>query len=176
VRLLDGRSPAEAGLEGGFPLRLVTQKDVTQTKSRTITNYWLTNAVRPENEILVHPRDAREAGLSTGDRARIVSATNRRGRWDLGNGLSREIEGKVKVTETIKPGVVSFTIGHGQWASGASDLVIDGVRVGGDGRRGGGFNANAAMWTDPHPGNTPVCDPVGGSISFYDTKVRLERA
>jgi anaerobic selenocysteine-containing dehydrogenase len=86
------------------------------------------------------------------------------------------MEGRVKLTETIRPGVVSFTIGHGQWASGASDLVIDGVRVAGDPGRAAGFNANAAMWIDPFLKNTPVLDPVGGSISFYDTWVRLVNA
>jgi tetrathionate reductase subunit A len=175
VRVLDGRTPDEAGLVDGYPLRLITQRDVTQTKSRTITNYWML-AVRPENEIILNPVDGKVLGLAAGDRARIVSATNRAGEWNLGNGRIRPIEGKVKLTETIRPGVVSFTIGHGNWASGSSDLLVDGALIPGDPRRGTGFNANAAMWIDPFLKNTPVLDPVGGSISFYDTRVRLEKA
>jgi hypothetical protein len=32
------------------------------------------------------------------------------------------------------------------------------------------------MWTDPSlRNNTCLVDPVGGSVSFYDTKVRVER-
>jgi hypothetical protein len=29
------------------------------------------------------------------------------------------------------------------------------------------------MWVDPVLGNTCMLDPVGGSVSFYDTHVRL---
>ena len=84
--------------------------------------------------------------------------------------------GVAKVTETILPGVVSFTHGHGQWAGGASDLTIDGVVVAGDARRSAGVNANAAMWIDPFLKNTCMLDPMGGSVSFYDTMVRIEKA
>lgn len=55
--------------------------------------------------------------------------------------------------------------------------MIDGERIKGDPRRATGVHANAAMWTDPAlRNNTCLLDPVGGSVSFYDTKVRLERA
>jgi transposase-like protein len=36
-----------------------------------------------------------------------------------------------------------------------------------------GVHANAAMWVDPHLKNTCFIDRVGGSVSFYDTKVKL---
>jgi tetrathionate reductase subunit A len=45
----------------------------------------------------------------------------------------------------------------------------------GEKRRQVGINANAAMWTDPSFDNTCMVDPVGGSVSFYDTWVRLEK-
>ncbi len=167
-----GNTPEAAGLSAGYPLRLITQKDITQTKSRTITNYWLL-AIRPENDVLVHPSDASRMGIRNGDTVRVVSATNPSGAWDLGNGRKKEMRGRVKVTETIRPGVVSFSIGHGHWAGGAADIVIDGTVIKGDPRRATGINANAAMWTDPHLGNTCFVDPVGGSASFYDTTVNL---
>ena len=167
-----GKTPEAAGLSAGYPLRLVTQKDVTQTKSRTITNYWLL-AIQPENAVLVNPKDAERIGIRSGDTVRIVSATNPTGTWDLGNGRKKEMRARVKVTETIRPGVVTFSIGHGHWAGGAADIVIDGAVIKGDPRRATGFNANAAMWTDPHLGNTCLVDPVGGSASFYDTTVDL---
>ncbi len=177
VTTLSGMTPVEAGLSSKhYPLHLITQKDITQTKSRTITNYWLSTGIRPENEILVNAGDAKELGFKEGDRARIVSATNRSGTWELGHGKRKEIVGRVKPTETIKPGVISFTIGHGQWASGASDIEIDGQVVKGDPRRGVGFNANASMWIDPLMKNQALVDPVGGSLSFYDTMVALEKA
>ena len=81
--------------------------------------------------------------------------------------------GKVKVTETIMPGVVTFFLGFGHWATGAADVAIDGKVIKGDPRRASGIHANAAMWIDPYLKNTCMLDPVGGSVSFYDTKVRL---
>jgi anaerobic selenocysteine-containing dehydrogenase len=82
--------------------------------------------------------------------------------------------GVVAVTETIRPGVVSFALGWGHWATGASDVVIDGEVVPGDARRAMGVHANAAMWTDPALRHTTcLLDPVGGSASFYDSRVRL---
>jgi hypothetical protein len=40
-------------------------------------------------------------------------------------------------------------------------------------RRATGVHANAAMRLDDYLKNTCLLDPVGGSVSFYDTKVRL---
>jgi len=71
------------------------------------------------------------------------------------------------------PGVVSFTLGHGHWAVGSTDVTIDGQVLRGDPKRAAGVHANAAIWVDPHLKNTSMIDPVGGSVSFYDTKVRL---
>jgi anaerobic selenocysteine-containing dehydrogenase len=175
VACYSGRTPAEEGLLDGFPLHMITQKDITQTKSRTNGNYWLLQ-VRPENEFLLHPSDAERIGVKTGDRVRAVSATNRSGRYDLHNGTVLEMAGRAKLTESIRPGVVSFTHGHGQWANGASDLVVDGAVVKGDPERAAGVNANCAMWSDPYLKNTCLVDPVGGSVSFYDTRVRIEKA
>jgi len=81
--------------------------------------------------------------------------------------------GKVQITETIMPGVITFTLGHGHWATGAVDVTIDKQLIKGDSRRATGIHANAAMWVDPYLKNTCMVDPVGGSVSFYDTKVRL---
>lgn len=83
--------------------------------------------------------------------------------------------GRVQLTETIRPEVVSFALGYGHWATGATDLVIDGDVIPGDPRRAAGLHANAAMWVDPAPQNTCLFDPVGGSVSFYDSQVRLEK-
>ncbi len=167
-----GRPPKEAGLTRGYPLRLVSYKDITQTKSRSVTNYWLLGLL-PENMVQINPADAKRLGLAAGDTVRIVSATNKAGAWDLRNGKTRGIRGKVKLTETIMPGVAAFTLGHGHWASGSADIAIDGKVVKGDPRRARGFNSNAALWLDPHLKNTCFIDPVGGSVSFFDTMVAL---
>jgi anaerobic selenocysteine-containing dehydrogenase len=97
------------------------------------------------------------------------------GIWDLKGGGQKGIIGKVHITETIQPGVITFTSGHGHWATGASDITVNGEIIQGDPKRAKGFNANAAMWIDPHLKNTCLFDPVGGSVSFYDTKVKLKK-
>jgi len=167
-----GKTPEKAGLTKGYGLRMITQKDVTQTKSRTIVDYWL-DAIYPENSILVNQRDAARLKIKTGDKVRIASATNPDGVWIVGTGEKKPIIADVQVTPSIQPGVVTFAHGYGHWATGATDTVIDGKVVKGDPRRGAGFNANAAMWVDPDLRNTCVMDPLGGSASFYDTMVRL---
>lgn len=53
--------------------------------------------------------------------------------------------GKVQVTETIKPRVITFTLGHGRWSAGAEDVAIDGKTVLADTSRAAGVHANAAM-------------------------------
>jgi anaerobic selenocysteine-containing dehydrogenase len=167
-----GKSPKDAGLEDGYPLHLLTQRDILMTKSRTVVDYWLL-AIKPENEIIIHTSDAKKLGLKNGDRVKIVSATNKEGVWDLKNGAKKPMIAKVMTTETIMPGVITFTLGHGHWATGASDITIDGQVIKGDPRRATGIHANAAMWVDPYLKNTCMLDPVGGSVSFYDTKVKL---
>ena len=78
--------------------------------------------------------------------------------------------------EGIRPGAVTFALGYGHWAYGASDIVIDGQRIPADERRAKGAHLNAAMRIDPGLQNTPLSDPVGASVVFYETLVKLERA
>ena len=169
-----GKTPEKAGLTKGYGLRMITQKDITQTKSRTIVDYWL-NAIHPENSIIVNPRDAAKLKIKTGDKVRISSATNPEGTWIVAAGEKKPMIAAVQVSPSIQPGVVTFAHGFGHWATGATDTTIDGKIIKGDKRRGAGFNANAAMWTDPDLMNTCVMDPVGGSASFYDTMVTLKK-
>ncbi len=157
----------------GGDLALITHRVISQTKSRTIANPWLTPLL-PENGVLINPRDAERLGLSHGQSVKVTSATNPAGIWDLGAGQSKPMVGNVVFTQTMRPGVISFALGFGHWATGAADMVIDGERIQGEERRGRGLHANAAMWTDPHVKNTCLFDPVGGSVSFYDTHVRLQ--
>lgn len=163
----------------GFDLQLITHREIVQTKSRTIGNYWLL-AVMPENFVLMHPRDAQRLGIKDGDRVQLVSASNPEGVWDLKNGHKVPMVGTVKVTEGIRPGVISFALGWGHWAYGATDIVIDGEVIKGDERRragglGGvaGIHANAAMRVDPYLKNTCLVDVYGGSAVFYDSKVKV---
>jgi anaerobic selenocysteine-containing dehydrogenase len=159
----------------GYDLHLITNRTMLQTKSRTITNYWLT-AIEPENFVEMNPRDATARGLKDGQLVTIVSATNPDGVWDLKNGQRKPMVAKLKFKEGMRPGVVTFSLGYGHWATGAADIVIDGRRIKGDPRRATGINANAAFRTDPHISNTCLCDIVGASAVFYDTKVKVVAA
>jgi anaerobic selenocysteine-containing dehydrogenase len=158
--------------QDGYDLQLITHRDIRMTKARTITHAYLTTHM-PENAIIVSARDAKRLGLKSGQLVKVASATNPEGVWDLGNGLKKPMVGKVAVVEGIRPGVITFTLGHGMWATGATDMVVDGTLLKADPKRTGGVHANAAMWTDPHLKNTCFIDKVGGSVSFYDTKVKL---
>lgn len=158
----------------GYDLNLITYKVITQTKSRTASNYWLL-AVLPENTVEMHADDAAARGLQDGDMVRISSASNPEGVWDLANGKTVPMVGKVKTTQGIRPGVVAFGLGFGHWSYGGVDFTIDDTLIAGDPRRVRGFHANAAMRVDPYLGNTTLVDPVGGSAVFYDTMVKVEK-
>ncbi|MFN7036280.1 MAG: molybdopterin-dependent oxidoreductase [Bellilinea sp.] len=165
--------PVEDGAD--FNLRLITHREIMQTKSRTSGNYWL-NALLSENTVIMNAQDVERLGLKDGERVKIVSASNPDGVWNLYNGTKVPMIGKIKAVQGMRPGVVSFALGFGHFAYGGVDFEIDGIRVQGDPRRTRGFHANAAMRVDPYLGNTPLLDPVGGSAVFYDTMVKLERA
>jgi len=174
VPIADTMGHSTEKLAAGYPLHLITQRDVRHTKSRTITMPYLTDLMA-ENGIILHTSDAKALGVKTGDLVKVVSATNTEGVWDLRNGRKKPMIGKVQVTETIKPGVITFTLGHGHWSAGAEDVTIDGKVVKGDRKRNQGVHANAAMWVDPNLKNTCMIDKVGGSVSFYDSMVKLIR-
>jgi tetrathionate reductase subunit A len=128
----------------------------------------------PENSIIMNAVDAERLGLSDGQTVKIVSATNPQGVWDLGNGRTRPIAGKLRVIQGIRPGLVAFSLGH--WAYGSADVTVDGKVVRGAPRRGKGIHANAAVRVDPVLGNTCLSDLTGGSAVFYDTSVRVVKA
>jgi tetrathionate reductase subunit A len=173
LRQLDFAGNPLDGLADGYDLHMITHRTISATKSRTIACYWL-QPIMPENHILLNPRDGERLKLNDGDRVKIVSATNPEGLWDLKNGTRKSMIGAVKLSQTIRPGVISFALGWGHWATGSTDVAVDGQIIKGDPRRGTGIHANAAMWTDPSlRHNTCILDPVGGSVGFYDTKVKL---
>ncbi len=156
-------------------LHLITHKVIHMTKARTITNYWLL-ALMPEGPLWMNSQDARRLGLADGDSVRLQSASNPEGEWDLQDGTAKPMVGKLKVVEGMRPGVVSFGLGYGHWASGARDVTVDGVLVAGDARRAAGFHGNAAMQIDPHLGNSTLTDLAGGSAVFYDSKIKVKKA
>ena len=158
----------------GAPFSMITNRNILATKSRTISNYWLTNLL-PENTIEMSIYDARRLGFNNGDPVWIVSASNPAAAWDLGNGQTKPLLGRLRLSSRIRNGVISFELGYGHWAYGASNQMIDGDLIPGDPRRGTGIHANSAMVVDPHL-RSPLSDVVGGSAVFYDTKVFVVKA
>ncbi|MGB9871794.1 MAG: molybdopterin-dependent oxidoreductase [Anaerolineae bacterium] len=158
--------------KAGYDTVLITYREIFHTKSRTISNYWLLG-VAPENYVLMNAQDAARLGVQAGDLVQVLSPDNPEGVWDLGNGQKKPMVGKVKVVQGLRPGVIAFSLGHGHWAYGASDIVVDGQVIKGDPRRATGVHANAAMRVDPYLKNTCLVDPVGGSAVFYDTRVKV---
>lgn len=159
----------------GYDLTLITHKEIMMTKARTVTNYWLLSLL-PENPVLMNTSDADRLGLADGDLVKLVSASNPDGVWDLQDGTRKPMVSKLKVIQGMRPGVVSFALGYGHWASGARDIVINNTTIKADPRRATGIHGNAAMRVDPHLGNVTLQDLAGGSAVFYDTKVKVVKA
>jgi tetrathionate reductase subunit A len=168
-------STGEVINDEGYGLHLITHKMIHMTKARTITNYWLLSLM-PEGPLWMSRKDAEILGLADGEMIKLVSASNPEGAWDLQDGTYKPMIGKLKVVEGMRPGVVSFGLGYGHWASGARDVVIDGINIQGDPRRAAGFHGNGAMQIDPFLGNTTLQDIAGGSAVFYDSKVKVVKA
>lgn len=156
-------------------LKLITHKEVFVTQSRTISNYWSELSLQPENYVQISRQDAQRLGLKNGDMVRVKSQSNPEGVQDLGNGQQRFVEGKVKTMEGIRPGVVAVSTGYGHWAFGSSDVVVDGVVIKGDSRRATGIHVNPIFRLDDNLRGTPLSEPIGGSASFYDTWVTLQK-
>jgi len=162
--------------DDGFDMTLITFKEISGGHSRTISNYWSNLAILPENFVLLNRADAASQGLRDGDEVFITSATLREGKFDLGNGQEYAVKGKVRAIEGIAPGTVAVSWHYGHWAYGSNDVVVDGKTVTGDRRRGTGILPNPAMRLDPSVNAVCLTDPIGGSASFYDTRVKLKKA
>ncbi len=160
-----------------FPFRLITYKEIFGGHSRTAGNYWSNIALQPGNKVLINRSDAARLGLQDGDRVRLTSKTNPTGEVDLRDGTKTKVEGEVKLIEGIRPGVVAVSWHYGHWnAYGASDkIVVDGTRIKPDPRRGTGLCSNLVNRVDESVGRAGLTDPIGGSVSFYDTDVKVIR-
>jgi len=158
-----------------MPFNIITYKEVVGGQSRTISNYWTQGGmgVVPTNYVMMNASDAASLGIRDGDTVKLVSRTNPNGMLDLGNGQPEPIQGKVKLTQTVRPGVIMVSWSYGHWAYGARDVTIDNQVVKGDPRRTVGLCSNPVLLLDEGTKTTCLTDPIGGSASFYDTKVKV---
>lgn len=159
----------------GYPFTLITYKPIHHTKSRTGGNYWLL-ALEEENSVYMSVKDGKELGLQTGDKVRLLSPTNPEGVWKLGPKGDKPLVAKVKLIEGLRPGTVAFHLSFGHFAYGSQDVVVDGKVIKGDIRRSKGVNFNPVMREDPVLKNVGLQDLTGGSICFYDTRVKVVKA
>ena len=110
----------------------------------------------------MNPVDAQARDLRTGDRARLYSASSPDG-----------VEGLVRVTGTVAPGVVAVSHHFGHWEMSSRPHSINGANTAFDVSRGAGINAAQIMRADPAFPNVTLQDRIGGSASFYDTRVEV---
>lgn len=155
-----GDQPVE---DSSYPFQLVTYKPVIHAQARTAALPWMM-LIRPENFVEMNTSDARFLGVETGDPVKVTSPSNSQG-----------IIGKAKVTEGIRPGVVAIAHSYGHWELGSRPREEDGIDQDFDPSRGAGIQPNVIMRLDPYVGNVTLQDKIGGSASFYDTRVNIER-
>lgn len=158
-------------------LVLTTFKVNVQTHSRTQSCKWLTE-IYHDNPAWLNPDTAAKRGIKDGDLIKVKSLTG-------------EIITKVRVTESIVPGVIAVSHHMGHWAYGryASDKPCEelhghaheqdccnnrwwGEKTKDRGpklwREGRGVHPN---WIIPNAG-----DPISGTMRFMDTVVKVEKA
>jgi anaerobic selenocysteine-containing dehydrogenase len=124
--------------------------------------------IQPENFVEINASDAKRLGIRDGNKLRLISATSPGG-----------VVGKAKVTEGLRPGVIAVSHHFGHWELASKRYVVDGVTQGADPSRGVGLTVNPIMRLDQFKGkvlNTSIQDKVGGSVSFYDSRVKLVKA
>jgi anaerobic selenocysteine-containing dehydrogenase len=161
---------------GPDDLILTTFKVNVQTHSRTQNCKWLTE-IYHENPAWINPKTAAARGIRNGDLIKVRSSVG-------------EIVSKARVTDSMVPGVVaiSYHMGHWAWGGYASatpceenyghvcetdcsqkwwgkDAEDRGPKVWRDGR---GVHPN---WIIPNAG-----DPIGGSMRWMDTVVKVTKA
>jgi tetrathionate reductase subunit A len=150
-------------VDDGYPFHLITYKSVRHGQARTAVNPWLM-ALHPENFVDLSRADAAALGVETGDKVRVSSMSNPEG-----------ITGRAWVTEGLRPGVVAISHHYGHWELGSRPVEIDGVRQPFDPGRGAGIQPNLIMRRDDALGNAPLQSKIGASVSFFDTRVRVEK-
>ncbi|WP_407309638.1 molybdopterin-dependent oxidoreductase [Desulfosporosinus sp. SB140] len=148
----------------GYDFTATTYKQAFHSHSRTISAPWLTE-IQPENFIEMNNDEGAKLGFTDGDMVKVSSPSNKEG-----------VKGKVRLRPGIRPGVITVCASYGHWHYGAIDSVIDGKTIAGDKKRGTGVNINYALRVDDSIGNVCLEDKIGGSCSFYDSRVKVEKA
>lgn len=149
-------------LAADYDFQVITYKTVLHTQSRSIACDWLTE-LEGTNGILINEEDAADLGVISGD---TIKLTSRNG----------ELEGAAVVTKGIMKKVVGVSHCFGHTEYGASDWKEDGITRSGITKRSAGISINPILRLDESLNDT-VClqDLIGGSASYYDTYVKVEK-
>ncbi len=146
-----------------YPFAVVTYKDAYHAQARTVQNSWL-RLIKPENFIEMNRADGQRLGIRDGDWVKLTAPSG------------AAVQGRVKLVEGVRPGVLAVSHHYGHWASGAETVKINGQTVAGDAARRLGVQSNLVGRLDPYLGNVCLMDTVGGSAAFFDARVRVEKA
>ncbi len=174
IKQMDGKTTGFEKLNGD-ELQMSTFKEVFGGQSRTIGNYWTQQSLNPENVLYMNKIDADKRGLKDNDWVTVLSESNPKGEIDLKNGTKIQVKSRVRVIQGIRPGVVTMSWHFGHWAYGANDVEIDGLTIKGDDRRKDSACPNPVMTIDKSLKNMCLTDPIGGSASYYNTKVTIKK-
>ena len=142
-----------------LPLYLCTYKQSWHSMARTICLPWLVS-IQPENFVEMNSVDATSRSIRTGDLVKVVSAS-----------LPAGAEGLARITETVRPGVVAVAHSFGHWEMSSKSYQVNGVASDSDPSRGVGIASNPIMRADPQLPNVALQDKLGGSVSFYNTRI-----
>ncbi len=146
-----------------YPLQLVTYKKGYHTQMHTIRYPWLV-AIQPENFVEISAQDAAARDIHTGDFVRLRTPNYPQG-----------VIGLALVTQRLTPGVVAVSHHFGHWEMSSRPHIVDGLQTAFDVTRAAGITVTPMLRTDPYLGNVTLQDKVGGSASFYDTCVEVEK-
>jgi tetrathionate reductase subunit A len=173
-------------VDGAYTFTLVSYKMGIHTQSRTIYQKWALEIV-PENYVEMNAEDADRLNLESGNLVVVRSASD-------------ALQGRLRVTNLLRPGVVSISYHYGHWAHGAGtaeveqaenvvgvytatprahletspETYIQGDRVMPDAKRGAGIWVNKVMRVDDTT-NSPLVDPIAGSAPTSGVRVLVER-
>ena len=77
------------------------------------------------------------------------------------------------MTETVRPGTVAIAHSFGHWEMSSKSYKVNGVASSSEPTRANGIASSPIMRADPQKPNVTLQDKIGGSSSFYDTRVQV---
>ncbi|MHB8069193.1 MAG: molybdopterin-dependent oxidoreductase [Desulfobaccales bacterium] len=150
--------------EQKYPFRLNTYHPVYHAQARTAAAPWLME-ITPEEWVQINAGDAAKLGIKNSDLVVVFSQDNPEG-----------VKAKALVTEGMRPGIVTIPHSLGRWEYGAKSFKLDGQGTPVRKWIARGCSANPVMTVDSHLKDVCMTDPIGGSASFYDSRVGIRKA